>query len=102
MEPSPLFWTVLSNKIEKHEEKAALKWDLWKRLVPSPVPLAAAAVLVIGLFLGNTIGQIIYPNGSYSSSDEIYEALVLNTFDDLPSGSLGDAYASLLFEGEEQ
>lgn len=103
-EPSPHFWATLSAKIShQQKEETALRWGFWKRLIPTPVPVAAAAVLALGLMLGNFLGRTLYPNGSYSrNSEEIFETLVLNAFDDMPSGSLGDAYFSLLSEGEEQ
>ena len=72
-----------------------------KRLFPKPVPIFAAAALVLGLLLGNFVGQMLYPNEYYVSNNGTADALALNTFDDLPSGSLGEAYFSLLYEGEE-
>ncbi|UCE19849.1 MAG: anti-sigma factor [Gemmatimonadota bacterium] len=102
IEPSPYFWTKLSARIDEQTTQRAERWSFVKRLFPKPIPIFAAAALVLGVLLGNFVGRMLYPNGSYMNTNGTAEALALNTFDDLPSGSLGEAYYSLLTEGGEQ
>ena len=101
LEPSPYFWTRLSARIAQQEKEKTFRWNFLRRLISNPIPVAAAAALVLGLLLGNFVGRMLYPNGSYTNGTA--EVLALNTFDDLPSGSLADAYYSILTEnGGEQ
>lgn len=102
MEPSPYFWARLSATIAQQDQEKILRWSFWRKLISNPIPVAVAAALILGLLLGNFVGRSLYPNGSYANSNGTAEALALNTFDDLPSGSLADAYYSILTEGGEQ
>ena len=103
VEPSPYFWTRLSAEITHREREDRLKQNFWRKLLSNPVPLAAAAALIVGLIFGNFVGKALYPTEVYANGNGPEEALALNTFDDLPSGSLGEAYYSLLSEnGGEQ
>jgi len=102
IEPSPYFWTKLSARIVQQEREKARPWSFWKRLIPSPVPIAAAMALVLGLLVGTFVGRSLYPNGFHANEQDTAEALALTSFDDMPTGSLGDAYFSLLYEGGDQ
>jgi anti-sigma factor RsiW len=102
MEPSPYFWTRLSAEIAQQEKERSLRWGFWKRLLANPIPVAAAFALILGLLLGNLVGRTLYPNGSYANSNGTAEPLALNTFDDLPTGSIADAYYTVLLEGGER
>jgi predicted anti-sigma-YlaC factor YlaD len=103
VEPSPYFWTRLSAEIASREKERSLRWGFWRKLFSNPIPVAAAVALILGLLLGNIVGRMLYPNGSYLNSEATADVLALNTFDDMPAGSLSDAYYSLLTEnGGEQ
>ncbi len=102
IEPAPYFWTRLSARIAEQEKGRGFASKLWKKLIANPVPAFTAAALVLGLLLGNFVGRTLYPNGHAAAAEATAEALAINSFDDMPSGSLSEAYYSLLTEGGEQ
>jgi predicted anti-sigma-YlaC factor YlaD len=101
-EPAPYLWTRLSARIAAQGEQRGFISKLWKKLIANPVPAFTAAALVLGLLFGNFVGRTLYPNGYHTNGETTAEALAINSFDDMPSGSLSEAYYSLLSEGGER
>lgn len=102
VEAVPYFWTRLSARIDAEGERGSSLSKLWRRLGANPVPVFTAAAIVLGLLFGNFVGRALYPNGHYAAAEATAEALAINSFDDMPSGSLSEAYYSLLSEGGER
>jgi len=78
-------------------------WDplRWWRLVPAPMHVAAAAVLVIGLAVGFLMGWTTLPARQSPPAQATVEADPLDGYNldylgDAPSGSLADSYLTLV------
>jgi len=63
------------------------------------IPASAIVALALGLLVGNIVGR----NGDFRYEtpileEEVVEALQLDSFDDFPSASLGDALFTLAIQ----
>lgn len=89
------FW----QRVREREQRQFLPQRLFRKIIQIPVPVAAAIVLVIGLLLGNYLGNILYPKETKASKEKI-NFLYLDNFKDLPPESIGGVYISLVSQGE--
>jgi hypothetical protein len=103
VDPSPHFWTGLSQRLQAPEETRIIA------LPPRPgprqwlKPAAAAAAVLAGIFAGYHLGNFpaVHDAGASRQSNAASLAYTderLGYFDDYPAGSLADTYLSL---GEE-
>jgi len=81
----------------------------WWRLASSPIHVAAAAVLVVGLALGLAMGWTTLSAPRTAPTQEVAQADPLDAYNvdylgDAPAGSLADSYLSLVSDrnGEVQ
>ena len=89
--PVPYFYTQLKTRIRGKGKKKRVSWI--EQLL---LPVSAAAVVVLGIFIGSTVSR----NGNLetaniSTEEELVSSLYLNSFDDFPNSSLGDIYFEL-------
>jgi hypothetical protein len=107
IQPSPFFWTRLSQKLIEDEEgkKSALGW--LERLAGQARPAIAIGVLVICIFLGYSLGNFAQPvNGQTTSPtdqravvlQEFFDSHYLNPLNDLPAGSIEATYQEMISE----
>ena len=90
--------TTLARITTEQEQSLLDKIGRW--FVPVPVPALAATALVIGLFIGIGLGNIISTN--YLEVRQTEDPLYLEVFHDVPPDSVGDAYIKVNYvKGDE-
>ncbi len=82
------FW----EKIEVEEEKRFSFFEIFKRILPIPVPVVAGIIFVVGLLGGIYLNEKLQLGKIKSSSDTF---LAVANFKELPTESLEAAYISL-------
>jgi len=90
IEPSPVFWPKLEQRIRESEKKKFAILPLlvgWGRLLR---PIAAVATVLIGILAGYWLGNFPVRNGA-----EQFVDYHLGSLDDFPTGSVGEFYVSL-------
>jgi predicted anti-sigma-YlaC factor YlaD len=101
IEPSPAFWFQLQRRIQEREGKKTgivpqlLGWHAWLR------PAAAVAILVLGILVGNYLGDFFAWSGLNSSgqqqagtqAEQLFD-YYLGGLDDFPTGSVGEFYVN--------
>lgn len=106
--PSPYFWNKLEQRIVEVEENKNVFGKFLERLNRAFVPATATAVLVIGLFIGIQLGEVVYsgiakvisPDSSSLAQKEVDQSLYLSALDDFPGESIGGVYTALITEGK--
>lgn len=93
-ESAPYFYTRLKARIASEERRR--RWGWVERVL---VPASAVAVVILGVLVGSTVGR----NGEGwagepSAEEKMVSSLYLDSFDDFPSTSLGEAYFGLADE----
>jgi predicted anti-sigma-YlaC factor YlaD len=107
IQPSPFFWTRLSQKLLEYEEgkKPVLGW--LEGLVHRVRPAIAVGALVICIFLGYSLGNFTQPvNGQTTSQvdqrtvalQQFFDSHYLNPLNDLPTGSIEATYREMISE----
>ncbi len=95
LEPSPFFRTRLEARLD--DEIVGKSPDpIWKRIFPTLQPAAIAVALLLAVFSGYKFAVV--PATAGESVDESSDLLVdygLDSFEDLPGGSLADLYFDL-------
>ncbi len=100
LKPSQGFEASLRERIYSTEEKQLLPQAIFGRLVHAALPAAVAAVLIIGVLVGGSVEKII-PSQTVKLKEERYlTSIGLDSFQDLPSGSLPEIYLNLASAGE--
>ena len=97
-EPKPYFYTRLRLKIPFGEKEYKIAW-IEKILFP----VSTAAVICLGIFIGTLVGK--NGNGTitqFSNESEIAQTFYLDSFNDFPASSLGEAYFELTSQTESQ
>jgi predicted anti-sigma-YlaC factor YlaD len=101
IEPSSAFWFQLQRRIPEREGKKVgivpqlLGWAGWLR------PAAAVAILVLGILVGNYLGNFLAWGGLNSSgqqqsstqAEQLFD-YYLGGLDDFPTGSVGEFYVN--------
>jgi predicted anti-sigma-YlaC factor YlaD len=106
IKPSPYFWNRLDHRIAQIERKKDAFAKLLERINRAFIPATATAVLVIGLFIGIQLGEVVYcgiaeslsRKDSSSLQEAVDQSLYLSTLDDFPGESIGGVYNSLVTE----
>ena len=101
IEPSPAFWFRLQRRIQEREGKRAgvvpqlPGWAGWLR------PAAAVAILVLGILVGNYLGDFFAWRDLNSSGQQQASTQTEQLFDyylgglnDFPTGSFGEFYVN--------
>ena len=93
-EPIPHFYTRLRARIGYGRRKG-----IRRRIERLMVPVTIMAAVALGIIMGSIVGQngAIEPTAS-SVEEELIESYQLNSFEDFPSSSLGEAYLALAFQ----
>jgi anti-sigma factor RsiW len=100
IEPSEDFVDNLRERIHSLEESKSSPQPFLGRLSRLALPAAVAAALTIGVFVGSSVEKTI-PSGTLTLEEERYLASIgLDSFQDLPTGSLPEIYFNLASEGE--
>lgn len=107
-QPSPYFLNKLERRIAQLEQKKIPFGKLLQLINRAFVPATITAVLIIGLLVGNHLGEVFYskvanflsPTDSSSIQEAVDKSLSLNTLDDFPPESLGGAYTALIKESQ--
>lgn len=94
LEPSKNFEANLWKRIYSVEKKEAAPHPL-KRATYIILPAAVAAALIIGVFMGSLVGKIV-SSQNVNLEEEYLTSIGLDSFQDLPPGSLPDVYFSLV------
>ncbi|MCK4618140.1 zf-HC2 domain-containing protein [Candidatus Aerophobetes bacterium] len=95
LKPSEDFLANLWERIYSTEEKQLLPQVIFGRLVHLILPAAVAAVLIIGVLVGSSVEKII-PSQTVKLKEERYlTSIGLDSFQDLPTGSLPEIYLNL-------
>jgi anti-sigma factor RsiW len=101
LKPSQGFEASLWEKVHSsEEEKQLLPQAIFGRFSRLILPAAVAATLIIGVVVGNSVEKII-PSQTVNLGEEKYlTSIGLDSFQDLPSGSLPEIYLNLASAGE--
>ena len=93
-EPVPYFYTRLKARMTSEEREKKVRWT--ERVL---VQVSTVAVVALGVFVGSTVGKNGNGYAMESSTEEVVaSSLYLDSFDDFPSASLGEAYLDLVEE----
>ena len=77
------------------EKRQLLPQAIFGRLVHAALPAAVTAVLIIGVLVGSSVEKII-PSPTVKLKEERYlTSIGLDSFQDLPTGSLPEIYLNL-------
>lgn len=100
LKPSQGFEASLWERIHSSEEKQLLPQAIFGRFSRLILPAAVAATLIIGVVVGSSVEKII-PSETVKLEEERYlTSIGLDSFQDLPSGSLPEIYLNLASAGE--
>ncbi|MFO7979949.1 MAG: hypothetical protein R6V00_03825 [Candidatus Aminicenantes bacterium] len=93
IEPSSDFFNGVIQKIEKHERPKQLPKTILTRLRPVLKTVPATAVILFGILIGSFLGDV----RSAAKKDSSYEFVseYFNKLDEIPSGSVADAFLNL-------
>lgn len=95
LKPSEDFLANLWERIYCLEKRQLLPQAIFGRLVHAALPAAVAAVLIIGVLVGSSVEKII-PSPTVKLKEERYlTSIGLDSFQDLPTGSLPEIYLNL-------
>ena len=95
LKPSEDFLANLWERIHSSGERKLLPQAIFGRLVHAALPAAVAAVLIIGVLVGSSVEKII-PSQTVKLKEERYlTSIGLDSFQDLPTGSLPEIYLNL-------
>ncbi|MCK4225121.1 MAG: zf-HC2 domain-containing protein [candidate division Zixibacteria bacterium] len=105
IQPSPYFWTRLKQRIVEYEEgrKPVLGW--FGGLIGWARPAVAVAVLLIGIFLGYSLGnfpQTVNGQTAYQADEraialeQFFDSYNLDPLVDLPTGSIEATYLDMI------
>jgi len=107
IQPSPFFWTRLSQKLIEDEEGKKRVPGWLEGLARQARPAIAIGVLVICIFLGYSLGNFTQPvNGQTTSPadqrtvalQQFFDSHYLNPLSDLPTGSIEATYREMISE----
>jgi anti-sigma factor RsiW len=101
---SPYFMVRLKQRIAERESERIIHLPFLEWVRRIAIPVGATALFVLSFLLGSHLGTTIYQektSKTLQAGKEFDNLSGITLFDDLPEGSLGDAYAGLLTEGGE-
>jgi anti-sigma factor RsiW len=82
------------------ESQESLFDKIFRRFIALPVPAAATAALIVGLFIGAQLGTVISDMNVDIKDAE--DPLYLDIFHELPSQTIGNAYIALNYPQEDE
>jgi predicted anti-sigma-YlaC factor YlaD len=87
-QPVPYFYTRLHARLVSNHPKKQIQW-----MVRALLPASLAITVVVGIWLGNLVVKNSV-NGVEETTSQAYNvsSIFLESFDDLPDASLGQAY----------
>ena len=95
LKPSQGFEANLWERIYSTEEREPSPQAIFERLAHLLLPAAVVAALIIGVVVGNSVEKII-PSQTVELEEERYlTSIGLDSFQDLPTGSLPEIYFNL-------
>jgi len=89
-ELSPYFWTKLHRKILEYERPKA--WSIFENPIKYLKPVAYGVLFAVGIFFGYELGDSYVSEEMSGYLEEFDENIYLDIFDEVPEGSIGDAY----------
>lgn len=105
IEKAPYFWTRLSQRIEAQQNRDRIFDRLIAPLISLPKPIISTFIFIFGLLIGIYLGKNIYRESTstvpITLEQEMEQQLSVSSFTDLPSGSMGEIYASLISGNNE-
>lgn len=102
IEPSGHFSATFWRKVAEQEASHPLHPSFLTPLRHIPFAVAVATVLILGLLLGAIVGNYLLPqNGEAKIKNEYVMTFALESFEVLPSDSIGGAYFTLLAKRQE-
>ncbi|MBN2029213.1 zf-HC2 domain-containing protein [bacterium] len=90
-ESVPYFFTRLNARLTSEKAGQRSKWI--DRVL---IPATAVAITILGIITGDIVGKNGDAMAEQLTEDEIASALYLDSFDDFPTASLGEAYFDLV------
>lgn len=103
IEPSPWLWSRIAAQLSASKKQSDLLAGFWESITSYVVPVAATAIVVIGILAGTYLGTLPKASGPdfsgqeplLAAKTELIKTSHLDAFDDLPPASIGGAYLSL-------
>ena len=95
-ELSPYFWTKLQRKILEYERPKI--WNIFENPLKYLKPVAFGLIFIAGIFFGYKLGDSYVSKEMSSYLEEFDENVYFEIFDDIPEGSIGDAYINFYKE----
>jgi hypothetical protein len=89
-ESVPYFYTRLKARMEAEKPEKGQKWI--ERIL---IPTSAVVAIILGIFMGSIVGSNGNQQAEAAVVDEEFIASYLDSFEDLPSISLGEDYLDL-------
>ena len=99
--PAGFAATVMTLARERQPARPGIAWDpiLWWRLASTPMHVAAAVILVLGLIIGAMMGFETTTLNLAWAKKFVFRAAVISQFThfaEVPSGSLSNSYLTLV------
>ena len=105
IDSAPFFWTRLSQRIEKEEQKFSKRKFIKNplRLIPATVVTVSLLIfgLMTGFYLGKTISQQFITSHRSTIEQDEGEILAINSFDEYTGESVSDVYVSLMSDNSQ-
>ncbi|MEA1965629.1 MAG: zf-HC2 domain-containing protein [Candidatus Aerophobetes bacterium] len=94
LKPSEDFEANLWKRVHSAEKRELLPQNIFGRLAHLSLPAAVAAALIIGVIVGNFMEKRV-PSQNANLEEECLTSIGLDSFENLPPGSLPEIYFNL-------
>ncbi len=100
LEPPPFFKTRLGARLDDVIDRESAK-PFWRKLFPTFQPAAIVVALLLAVFSGYKFANVpTVADDSVDESAELLDDYGLDSFEDLPVGSLADIYFDLTADND--